>query len=123
MPNLDAISPPPTRVNRRNLLLKTAFILGIIIAIFWLIFGILEFLSDPSTPAGLIEGGLAGIAILVGVFVGWQWPFFGGIVLVIEGAIPLFLAFTRRNVDIGVLFVGLPVFLVGILFLLAKKIK
>jgi len=87
--------------------------------LFWMGFGIFEFLSDTSSPAGLIEAGLVGgVLILTGLFA-YRWRYCGGWVLVFIGMIPVFLNVSRGYVNpIVLLILAGPPLVSGMLFLL-----
>jgi hypothetical protein len=102
-----------------NWRITAGLVIVIAIAIWWMAFGIAEFLFDTSTIAGLIEGGLVGGVLLLTGLVAYRWRYIGGWLLVLEGVLPIFLAVSSGNLNfIVLLLLAGPPILAGILFLL-----
>jgi len=91
----------------------------VLAAMFWMAFGILEFLSDTSSAAGLIEGGLVGGILLLSGYAAYRWRCCGGWILVFEGVLPIAFTIARGQFNpLAMLVVAGPPIVGGILFLL-----
>lgn len=96
--------------------LKTvAGILGIIVGTFWLIWGIFSPLEEF---AYVIINLLPGLVVLLTIGIALKFEDVGGLLLILESFLPIFRLLFSTSVGIGeVLYLSLPVMLVGFLFL------
>ena len=96
---------------------KTALIIGIIITVFWFIFGMAEGLTATSSIIfGLIEGGIVGGIFAITTLIGRKTSLWGGIIFCLEGLYPMLMIVYHKSAMIGGLLIfGLPPLAVGIL--------
>ena len=98
---------------------KTAVYLGIAIASFWFLFGMIEALVlTHNLIFGLIEGGLVGGIFAISTLIAARKPLWGGIILLLEGLYPLLMIFFHKsNMIYGLSVLGIPPLCAGLLFL------
>ena len=61
-----------------------AYVLGVSCGGFWIIFGLLEYMGNPASPAGLIEGAAFGLLILLATFIAFRWLLAGSFLLILH---------------------------------------
>jgi hypothetical protein len=96
--------------------LKTiAGVLGIIVGTFWLLWGIFSPLQEVVY---IIINLLPGLFVLLTIGIALKYEDAGGLLLIMESFLPIFRLLFSSSISIGeVLFLSLPVMIVGFLFL------
>jgi|GEM_PF-5519639 len=79
------------------------YVLGIVCGSFWIMFGVMEYLSNPASPAGLIEGAIFGLPILLAAFIAFRWILPGSILLILHSIFTSwFITFSRSSLNIRI---------------------
>ena len=111
-----------TPLNSRGWARWSARILGLLVAIFFLVIGIGESFSEPFTLTGV------GVAILFGwatasMLIAWRWERLGGFLGILAAiALSIFIAITAgRNKAAAALLIPLPFVMIAAGFLVASR--
>ncbi|MFA6260305.1 MAG: hypothetical protein WC760_02470 [Bacteroidia bacterium] len=110
-------------MNLKNILLWTPRVLGILLTCFVSLFAMDAFNTDHPVTAdypGLFMHLLPTLLILVMLLISWKKPLFGGILFILLGFAYSFKSLDHLN---WILVIGLPVFLIGALFIFSHLLS
>jgi hypothetical protein len=106
-------------MNNADKKISAGLIIIILTSIWWMGFGIAEFVMNTKGFAGLFEGALVGGVLLLTGFAAYRWRRIGGWALVFEGMIPIYIAVSTGHLNpISLAVLSGPPIVGGLLFVL-----